>query len=103
VIPEILIGKSLKQNHHIYDVFEHSVRSLGFCPSKKLEVRLASLLHDIGKPGVMKESEDGTTFYNHEFLGAETTKSILLFPERRLLEQQHLLFSQIVLPRQEIG
>lgn len=53
VIPELLEGYECAQNkHHVYDVFEHNVRALEYAVQKNysLEVRLASLLHDVGKP-----------------------------------------------------
>lgn len=78
VIPELIRGIGISQNkHHIYNVFEHSVRSLKHCPSKKLEVRLAALFHDIAKPAVKKGEGYNATFYNHDHLGAKFAKKIL--------------------------
>ncbi|MFH1030095.1 MAG: HD domain-containing protein [bacterium] len=78
VIPELLHGIRVKQNkHHVYDVFEHSVLSLKFCKSPKLEVRLAALLHDIAKPAVKHGEGYNSTFYNHDHLGAKFAKSFL--------------------------
>ncbi|MFH0854052.1 MAG: HD domain-containing protein [bacterium] len=78
VIPELTYGIGVKQNkHHIYDVFEHSVLSLKYCKSSKLEVRLASLLHDIAKPAVKQGEGYSSTFYNHDHLGAKFAKNFL--------------------------
>lgn len=67
VIPELEAGVGISQNrHHIYTVYEHSLRALGACPSKKLEVRLAALLHDIAKPQTKAGEGPGSTFYNHD-------------------------------------
>ena len=80
LIPELEKGVGMAQNKaHIYDIFEHSVRALGVGAQKnyKLEVRLAALFHDIGKP-ITKEGEGAdSTFYNHDQAGAKITKSIL--------------------------
>ncbi|MFA6919100.1 MAG: CCA tRNA nucleotidyltransferase [Patescibacteria group bacterium] len=80
LIPELEKGVGMSQNKaHIYDIFEHSVRALGVGAEKKfkLEVRLAALFHDIGKP-ITKEGEGvDATFYNHDSAGAKITKSIL--------------------------
>ncbi len=53
VLPELREGVGIGQNkHHIYTVFEHNVRALDYSAKKNysLAVRMASLLHDVGKP-----------------------------------------------------
>ncbi len=60
------------KHDRVYDIGEHSMMSLKFTPSKDPLVRLASLLHDIGKPDTVKISPDGNvTFYNHDFIGGK--------------------------------
>lgn len=80
LIPELEEGVGVKQNKaHIYEVFDHNVRSLGVAAQNnfKLEVRLAALLHDIAKPQT-KEFKDGdATFYNHDQVGGKMTKTVL--------------------------
>lgn len=78
IIPELAQTKGVKQNrHHIYDVFKHSVLSLKHCPNKDWRVRLAALLHDIGKPKTKKIINGEATFYNHELLGAKMARRIM--------------------------
>ncbi len=78
IIPELLLGSDMKQNHHhVYTVLKHNLLSLKNCPSEKWQVRLAALLHDIGKPDSMKIIDSGRTFYNHEYIGAKITRKIL--------------------------
>ena len=53
ILPELIEGVGVSQNkHHIYTVWEHNVRALDYSIQKNysFEVRLASLLHDVGKP-----------------------------------------------------
>lgn len=77
IMPELLKGYGIKQaKHHIYDVWTHSLFSLKNCPSKDPLVRLATLLHDVGKPIVAKGSGEKRTFYNHEVIGASITRNI---------------------------
>lgn len=80
LIPELESGVGMSQNKaHIYDIFEHSVRALGVAAEKKykLEIRLAALFHDIGKP-LTKEGEGiDATFYNHDQVGAKIAKRVL--------------------------
>lgn len=63
--------------HHVYDVGTHGVLSLKNCRSKKPIVRLAALLHDVGKPATFKKQKNGTiTFYNHEMVGTKIARNI---------------------------
>ena len=78
ILPELIETREIKQaGHHTKDVWLHSLDSLAACPSPDPIVRLATLLHDIGKPAV-KASRAGKkiTFYNHEVIGARMTKII---------------------------
>lgn len=79
IIPEIGEGIGASQNrHHVFSVFEHLIFSLKFCFSDQLEVRLASLLHDIAKPRVKRQIPGKeATFYFHEVEGAKITRRIL--------------------------
>jgi tRNA nucleotidyltransferase (CCA-adding enzyme) len=66
---------------HIYDVWTHLVHSLQHAADKKmsLEIRLAALFHDIGKPKTQRLSRETNTytFYGHEVVGARMTEKIL--------------------------
>lgn len=80
IMPELLEGYKVGQNkHHIYDVYEHSLCSLDFGAKKGFNkyVRLAALLHDIGKPRVKEGDGENSTFYNHEIVGAEMSVQLL--------------------------
>jgi poly(A) polymerase/tRNA nucleotidyltransferase (CCA-adding enzyme) len=80
IIPELEKGIGVTQNkHHIYTVWEHAWRSLDYACKKEysLEVKLASLFHDIGKPYTKEGEGIDSTFYNHEWQGAKITARIL--------------------------
>lgn len=80
VIPELVEGVGVGQNlHHIYTVWEHNLRALQYTCDKKyaLAVRLASLLHDVGKPRSKRGAGKYSTFYGHEMIGAKMTARIL--------------------------
>lgn len=78
IVPELEEGIGVSQNHHhIYDVWEHNLRALETCPSKKLSVKLAALFHDIGKPKSKEGHGRNCTFYNHEYIGEHITRKIL--------------------------
>lgn len=72
IIPELLKGYGMAQKgHHLYDVWTHSVESLKKCPSKDPIVRLATLIHDVGKPYVVRGEGEARTFYNHEVVSTK--------------------------------
>lgn len=80
VLPELREGIGVGQNkHHIYTVFEHHVRSLDYAVKQNysLEVRLASLLHDVGKPKSKRGEGVDSTFYQHEYIGAKMAAKAL--------------------------
>ncbi len=78
MIPELLSGVGLKQgSHHRYDVFTHTVEA---CVAIKpqLHLRLAALLHDIGKPATAVLQEEGWyVFPEHHVKGTEIGRDIL--------------------------
>lgn len=82
IIPELEEGIGCEQNQaHSFDVFEHLLRSLQHAADKQypLCVRLAALLHDIGKPASRRfdTGKRDYTFHGHEVIGARMTKKIL--------------------------
>ena len=79
-LKELEEGIGITQNkHHIYTVFEHLWRSLDYAAKKNysLEIRLASLFHDIGKPKTKQGEGKDATFYNHEIVSAKMARNIL--------------------------
>jgi tRNA nucleotidyltransferase (CCA-adding enzyme) len=80
IIPELEEGYQVGQNkHHIYECYEHSLRSLEFAAKKGFnrEVRIAALLHDVGKPRSKRGEGKDSTFYGHEIIGARMAEKIL--------------------------
>lgn len=77
IIPELYQGVNMQQRgHHTTDVWTHSLDALRHCPSKDPIVRLATLLHDIGKPITYKEEGGEITFYSHDVLGSRVASKI---------------------------
>ncbi len=74
IAPELLEGVGVEQNEwHAYDVWHHALATLDAAPGGDLVLRLAALLHDVGKP----RTKDGPHFYRHEQVGAEMTLALL--------------------------
>jgi poly(A) polymerase/tRNA nucleotidyltransferase (CCA-adding enzyme) len=97
IIPELEQGVGVSQNKaHIYSVFTHSIKSLGFAAQRNynLNVRLAALFHDIAKPMVKKGEGPDSTFYNHDIVGAKIAKKILQrlkYPSEVVNKVSHLV------------
>jgi tRNA nucleotidyltransferase (CCA-adding enzyme) len=73
-IPEIapMIGMDQLSPWHAYDVWEHSVRALAASDASDRYVRLALLLHDIGKPATFTIDANGRGhFYAHAPVGGD--------------------------------
>lgn len=79
IIPELkdCVGFQQHNKHHDKDVYGHILSVVENVPNK-LELRLAALLHDIGKPKCFNIGEDGQGhFYGHQKISADMTKDIL--------------------------
>jgi poly(A) polymerase/tRNA nucleotidyltransferase (CCA-adding enzyme) len=88
-LPELLEAVGVEQKlFHTYDVYEHSLRT---CDVAEDSVKLAALLHDLGK--VSTDTKDGH-FYGHDSVGAEMAVEImkrLKFPNEEIEKVKKLI------------
>jgi poly(A) polymerase/tRNA nucleotidyltransferase (CCA-adding enzyme) len=82
VVPELLRGVGVSQNQaHMYDVWEHNLRTLQHAADKKwpMHVRLSAIFHDISKPETKRYSKEKgvITFYGHDVVGGRVTREIM--------------------------
>lgn len=78
--PELVESVGCAQNRwHAFDVWGHAMACLDACEGDAV-LRLAALLHDVGKPRTRAFSDktNDFTFYEHERVGAEIADPILL-------------------------
>jgi len=95
-LPEVEEGVGIGQNkHHIYTVYEHNLKSFEYAVKENfsLDVRLASLLHDVGKPRTKSGEGPDSTFYGHQVVGERMVLEALdrLHFPRKLVERVALL------------
>lgn len=79
IIPEVeaMVGFDQRNYRHDKDLFAHSLAVLEGVPAQ-IDIRLAALLHDIGKPACFTLDEKGVGhFYNHHLAGIEISSKIL--------------------------
>ena len=81
IIPEVTAMGGVEQvgRHHHKDVLKHSLQVMQNVVDRSPDpiVRLAGLLHDVGKPRTKRfDPEVGWTFHGHEALGAKMTQRI---------------------------
>src|SRR2546426_10841200 len=73
ICPELEVAKTIPQDKAVaQDVFEHSLATADATPDD-LVLRLAGLLHDIGKPATFADGH----FHQHEFVGEAKAREIL--------------------------
>ncbi len=95
ILPELTACRGVEQKgFHRFDVLDHSILSCDGAP-ERLELRLAALLHDIGKPSARAEGPDGLpTFHRHEAESARTAEEALRrlkFPNAVIASVTHLV------------
>lgn len=78
IIPELEGTYDMKQNeYHFGTVWEHTMTVMEQLKSNKLEMRMAALLHDIGKVRTWTETNGKVHFLKHEVIGAEMVDEVL--------------------------
>ena len=82
IMPELERCAGVKQDtrYHKYDVFTHLIYTVDNC-ERDLKLRLAGLLHDIGKTDTYKEVKGGSgrkiTFHKHEMVSIKLARNLL--------------------------
>lgn len=78
ILPEIADLKEKKAEHPCKDLFEHTLKTLDNVSkrTKNVYIRLATLLHDIGKPYTLKIENGKVSFHRHEFVGERMAYNI---------------------------
>ena len=100
VLPELEACRGIMQGDlHRFDVFTHSILACDGVTAKSgitpdLGLRLAALLHDIGKPPCLTTDNGVPHFYGHDGQSASLTEAIMLrlkFPSALIKRVTHLI------------
>jgi tRNA nucleotidyltransferase (CCA-adding enzyme) len=89
--PELEEAKDTPQDKAVaQNVYDHSLATLDATPADDLVLRLAGLLHDIGKPATFADGH----FHQHEFVGEAKARDILRrwrFDKETITQVTHLI------------
>jgi tRNA nucleotidyltransferase (CCA-adding enzyme) len=91
ISPELAAQRGIAQNKVPgEDLWDHTLRSVDAAPSDRPVVRLAALVHDIGKPSTLADGR----FLGHDAVGAELAAALLArlrFPRSPTERVSHLV------------
>ena len=98
IIPELGPSIGFEQNNrfHEYTVYDHIAHAVSNCPNTNIVVRMALLLHDIGKPMCYTEDSKGGHFFGHALPShdmAEAALDRLRFDNKRRKEILELVLN----------
>lgn len=79
ILPEIsdCIGFEQHNKYHKHNVYEHILYVVDYCNTTDFEIKLAALLHDIGKPSTYSRDDAGQGhFYGHPEISHKITEKV---------------------------
>lgn len=79
IIPELepCIGFNQNNKYHIYNVYDHIAHAVGNYKGNDISIKMALLLHDIGKPHCYTEDHNGGHFHGHGVVSHKMAKTVM--------------------------
>jgi len=79
IIPELkpCIGFNQNNKYHMYNVYDHIAYAVWNYKGNDTVIKMALLLHDIGKPHCYSEDYNGGHFYNHGTFSHDIAEEVL--------------------------
>ena len=80
LVPELkpLIGFDQHNHHHVYDVWEHTLKAMEACPDNDIVLKFTILFHDMGKAHTFTMDNQGVGhFYGHADVSKTLCKNIM--------------------------
>ena len=101
--PELAAAHGVLQNKpHVHDVWQHSLKTLELIPLESgITLRLAALVHDVGKPVAKTGSGGDIHFYGHQSTGAEIARRIMHRLRFSSADCEHVAF--LILMHMRVG
>lgn len=99
LIPDLAPCVKFEQNnkYHKHDIYEHMLSVVDNCDTTKFEIKLAALLHDIGKPLAYSVDENGHGhFYGHPKNSVELCENHVFKNDLRLSNEQKKLVLDLI-------
>ena len=78
ILPEVAALKEKRTDHPCKELFSHTLKTLDNISkhTRNVYLKLAALLHDIGKPATLKVEKGKVSFHRHEFVGEKMAYKI---------------------------
>jgi len=100
ILPEVAAMADFDQGspHHAYDLLTHTLKATAYV-GPDLTLRLAALLHDIGKIDARRRKGTRSVYYGHEKISARSARAILRrlrFPMRASEDVAFLIENHMV-------
>lgn len=100
IIPEMIpcINAPHNSRWHKHDIYEHILYVTDGCETNKFEIKLAALLHDIGKPASRTHDEDGIRdhFYGHPAVSHDMSVEVIKNDLRLSNEEKHRVLTLVL-------
>lgn len=79
IIPELgpCIGFDQNNKYHIYNVYDHIAHAVDSYRGTDISIKMALLLHDIGKPHCYTEDHNGGHFHGHGVISHKLAKDVM--------------------------
>lgn len=79
IIPELepCIGFEQNNPYHVYDIYDHIAHAVANYRGPDISIKMALLLHDVGKPECYSEDENGGHFYGHSVPSMRIAKDVM--------------------------
>lgn len=95
-MPEVAALTEARDPYHRHkDVLAHTLAVVDNCREGRLVLRLAALLHDVGKPDTRRFEGGKVTFHHHEVVGARMARArleALRYPKKVVEDVERLVF-----------
>ena len=91
-----LLTKNQNNKYHKHNVYEHLLAVTDLADTNKFEIKLAALLHDIGKPASYVEDAEGKGhFYGHPKVSRDICVELLKKDFRLSHEENELVLNLV--------